>query len=450
MTNPSQKDLSVVVGLGVTGLSCVRYLKKQDKKVAVTDSRTDPPGLSELEKEFPDVPVFLGKWDETLLSKATQLIVSPGISLQEPLIAKQIDRGVDLMGDIELFARAVKKPVIAITGSNGKTTVTTLVGEMIKASGYQTAVCGNIGTPVLDWLYRPQPDYYVIELSSFQLETTFSLSPKISVCLNVSPDHMDRYPDYLHYLQAKQRIYLGCQHAIINWDQPDIWNNLKNLKISYSFTSHRPINSSQFGLDKKNNHLFLSYHDQLLISEEEMILKGHHHLLNALAALAIGQSIGLPMNIMLDVLRKFSGLPHRCQLVSTKKGVHWYNDSKGTNVGATIAAIQTIGLRNLNKIFLIAGGEAKNADLSPLKSPVAKYIDHVFLYGKDAKILQNALQEVVSIDLVQDLSEAVKKASEIATSGDAVLLSPACASFDMFKNYEHRGETFVQLIKELS
>lgn len=440
---------TIVIGLGPTGLSCVRYLKHKGISVAVTDSRDNPPGLGELKKDYPDVPVSVSAFSESFIAAADELVVSPGVSCSEPLIAAQIKKSVSVIGDVELFARDNKKPVLAITGSNGKTTVTTLLGRMVEAAGYKVATCGNIGRQVLDALLDEDPDYFVIELSSFQLETTYSLKATTAVVLNVTPDHMDRYGDYSDYLAAKQRIYNGCQHPVVNLDEPVIWNKLSLGEQPIGFTLGVP-KRRQFGLREDLGRLYLAEGELLLTAMNKLILQGRHHYQNALAAIAMGFAVGLPMEVMLSVLKTFRGITHRCEFVAEKRGVHWFNDSKGTNVGATVAAIQTLAQQQEGRLFLIAGGDAKQADLSGLHRPVQKSVEQVMLFGQDADALAAVIDGAAPYEKVESLEMAVRRAAEIAQPGDAVLLSPACASFDMFDNYEHRGQVFMDLVKRLS
>lgn len=442
------RNLKVVIGLGMTGLACVRYCIRNNIPVAVTDSRRHPPCLEELLTTFPDVPIALGDISKQLLNDASELIVSPGVSLQHPLIAEQIKKGKRAIGDIEIFANHVTKPVIAITGSNGKTTVTTLVGEMIRQSGLSVEVCGNIGLPVLDLLTKPLPDFYVMELSSFQLETTDSLQKKVAALLNVTPDHMDRYSSYEDYLAAKQRIYEHCEHAVVNLDEPEIWQSMP-LQSIYGFTLNEPTSDQQFGVINQNNQYGLARGQNILLPISQMKLKGWHHIQNALAALAIGSAIDLPLEIMLCVLTTFPGLPHRCQWVAEKRGVHWYNDSKATNVGATLAALRSLRMDHHGQIILIAGGDAKGADLQPLREPLSNSISHVMLLGRDAEKIATIIGDAVPVTHVNSMQDAVRNAAAIATPGDLVLLSPACASYDMFDNYEHRGNTFIESVEQL-
>jgi UDP-N-acetylmuramoylalanine--D-glutamate ligase len=440
-------NLHVVGGLGVTGLSIVRYLQSQAIPVAVTDTRQSPPNIDILKRDFPQVPTYFGKLDEEILGKAAKIILSPGIALREPVIAAQIARGVPVMGDIELFAQAVKVPVIAITGTNAKSTVTTLVGEMAKEAGYHVGVGGNLGIPVLDLLTNePSAELFVLELSSFQLETTHTLAPRVATVLNVTPDHMDRYDDLHAYQQAKLRVYHHCQVAVCNRDDP--LTDCPLQKKIY-FTLNKP-QQDEFGLLPKDNKVYLAYGDNPLLSIQELPLVGRHSQANALAALAIGYGFGLPFPPMLAVLKKFTGLPHRCQFVRERNGVKWYNDSKGTNVGATLAAIEGLGSQIQGKLILIAGGIGKNADFSPLLPAVERYVRGIVLLGQDAPVLAHVIGQHVPFSFATDMQEAVHKASDMAQRDDSVLLSPACASLDMFKNFEHRGDVFTDIVRGLA
>lgn len=444
------QDLYAIVGLGVTGLSCARYLAEQDIPFVITDTREVPPHLAELLKLYPDVPISLGQLDESLLSQANYLIVSPGISLHEPAISRQIARGIPVMGDIELFARAAKAPIIAITGTNAKSTVTTLVGHMAAAAGFNVQVGGNLGKPALDLLKASEDtDLYVLELSSFQLETTFSLRPNVATVLNVTPDHMDRYATFEDYGRVKQHIYQNCQVAVCNRDDPMTDCVQQYQKDKFNFTLKTP-GQNEFGLMQKHNELYLAHEDQLLLPVRELPILGRHYQANALAALAIGYGFGFQMQFMLDTLRAFKGLPHRCQLVRELHGVLWYNDSKGTNVGATLAAIEGLGEEIKGKLILIAGGVGKNADFSPLVSAIEKYVKGVVLIGEAAPILADVIGDRVLVSFAKSMEEAVEKSAEIAQKGDSVLLSPACASLDMFNNFEHRGNVFTEAVKALS
>ncbi len=442
------KDLHVVVGLGRSGLSAVRYLVQKGFSVAVTDSRAQPPNTKECKEQFPGVLISAGKLDENLLARATKIIISPGVALYEPAIAAQIKRGIPVVGDIELFAEAAKAPVIGITGTNAKSTVTTLVGEMAHAAGIHVAVGGNLGTPALELLTTPHPELFVLELSSFQLETTYSLAPKVATVLNVTPDHMDRYNTLEDYCAAKQRIYSLAEIVVCNRDDPLTEYQGKTLKRKIYFTLEQP-EENEFGLLKQSGEIYLAYENQTLIPARELPILGRHYQANALASLAIGLGYGLPMHAMVQTLLQFKGLPHRCQLVRERNGVFWYNDSKGTNVGATLAAINGLGPEIQGKLILIAGGVGKNADFSPLIPAIEKYVKAVVLIGEDAPILANVIGDRVSTRFANNMEEAIGLSDSLAENNDSILLSPACASFDMFNNFEHRGEVFTRLVQSL-
>lgn len=442
------QDLHVIVGLGVTAVSCARHLTQQNIPIAVTDTRQNPPHLAEFKQAYPNAPVSLGQLDEALLNKATKLIVSPGISVQEPALQRQLARGIPIVGDIELFAQEVTAPVIAITGTNAKSTVTTLVGEMAIAAGLRTQVGGNLGVPALDLLTKPLAELFVLELSSFQLETTYSLAPRVAVVLNVTPDHMDRYATLQDYRLAKQRVYSNCAIAVCNRDDAftDCGDRYTERKIQFTLQKPR---QDEFGLLSKNGETYLAYGHEILMPIRKLPVLGRHYQANALAALAIGHGFGLPMEPMLETLVKFKGLPHRCQLIREHNGVAWYNDSKGTNVGAALAAIEGLGSEIEGKLILIAGGVGKNADFTPLVPAITQYVRATILLGEAAPILAEVLSDRVDISFADSMAEAVALADKFALPGDSVLLSPACASFDMFNNFEHRGEVFTEVVQAL-
>lgn len=447
MANLSHKRV-LVVGLGKTGYSCARYLSEQGIEVAITDSRDHPPALDELQSIYPDIAVFVGGFSSEAFKRATCLIVSPGISLREPLIVEARARGAEIVGDIELFARNANAPVVAITGSNGKSTVTSLLGEMAKHAGLDVRVGGNIGIPALDLLHEPQPDLYVLELSSFQLETTESLNACAAAILNISEDHMDRYQDLNDYTAAKAKVYFGTGTLVVNLDDEQVMgtaNLVKQGRELLGFTANKP-KDNEFGICNRSNENYLCYGHDLLMPVTELKIKGQHNTVNALAALALGQEANIPLDAMLSTLKEFPGLPHRSQWIAEKNGITWYNDSKATNVGAAIAAINGI---EANNIILIAGGQGKGQDFSPLKGVVKNKVTHLLLLGEDAELLKKELSACTEIDIVNNLSQAVNKANEVAKEGDAVLLSPACASFDMFTGFEQRGEQFVAAVFEV-
>lgn len=441
------ENLYVIVGLGITGLSCARYLAKKKIPFAVYDTREHPPHLAEFKQAFPEIPVALGLTNSHLLTRASTLVVSPGVSIHEPFIAAQIARSIPVIGDIELFAEQTKAPVIAITGTNAKSTVTTLVGEMAKTANYPVQVGGNLGLPALDLLEaETQTPLFVLELSSFQLETTHSLAPKVATILNITPDHMDRYATLEDYAKAKHRIYAHADIAVCNRD--DALTEANHHAAKLYFTLNKP-RKNEFGLLEKNNELYLTFEDQPLLPYLELPIKGRHYAANALAALALGYGFGFSMDSMRETLMNFKGLPHRCQFVREYLGVFWYNDSKGTNVGATIAAILGMGPAVPGKLILIAGGIGKNADFTPLIPPIKQFVKTVILMGADAPILAEVLGDQVPLEHVKSMEEAVQVAKRIASPGDGVLLSPACASFDMFKNFEHRGQVFTENVQAL-
>ncbi|WP_303293657.1 UDP-N-acetylmuramoyl-L-alanine--D-glutamate ligase [Marinobacter sp. ST-43] len=437
---------TLIVGLGKTGLSCVRYLSGQGREIAVADSRLQPPGLDELKAGWPDVPIYLGEFDEELFAGFNELIVSPGISIAEPAIAGAAARGARIRGDIDLFADAADAPIIAITGSNGKTTVTTLVGEMARAAGRNVQVGGNIGTPALDLLDQGA-DLYVLELSSFQLETTEELGALAATVLNVSDDHMDRYPDKMAYFQAKQRIYRGCKNAIVNLDDalstPMARDTLRFLCFGFN-----RVNPETFSTRDDDQGTWITWGLDNLLLASELQLMGRHNISNVMAALALGHAAGLAMEPMLEVARSFRGLPHRCEFVRNLNGVDYINDSKGTNVGATVAAIESL-VPDSGKVILIAGGDGKGADFQPLAEPVAACCRALVLIGRDAGKISEAVGVSVPQYRATSLQEAVSLARQAAEPGDRVLLSPACASFDMFQDYNDRGEQFRALVEGL-
>ncbi len=439
----------VVVGLGKTGMSCVHYLAEAGLPFRVMDTREKPPGLDELEQMYPDIPVHTGSLNESWLSEADEIVVSPGVSLSEPAISQALQAGVSAVGDIELFCRAIqsekfKAPVIAITGSNGKSTVTTLLGEMALEAGMRVAVGGNIGTPALELLNKNSADIYILELSSFQLETTRSLRATSATVLNVSPDHMDRYPTLVDYHRAKQTIYRGCKTAVFNRDDALTSPLLPVTAGAVSFGNSAP-DIGQYGLLHDSDGTWLSNGMSKLLNINEMKVRGKHNLQNALAALALGEAAGIDVESMLNAISRFTGLDHRCQWILEQNGISWFNDSKATNVGAAIAAINGLGEELEGKIVLVAGGDGKGADFSDLAKPVARFVKDIILMGRDAKRIKDVVENVTRVHEVNSMSDAVVTAGKLAAPKDIVLLAPACASFDMFDNFEDRGNQFVSL-----
>ena len=436
---------TLVVGLGATGLSVARYLSRQGVPVAVVDSRAQPPGLARLRAELPDdVALFLGGFHADAFARAEQIVLSPGVSRAQPEIAQAIERDIPVIGDIELFARVARAPVVAVTGSNGKSTVVTLVTAMARRAGRDARLGGNIGTPALDLLEETEPDLYVLELSSFQLESVESLRPAAAVVLNLSADHLDRYPDMPAYASAKQVIYQHAAVQVVNRDDALAAALADGPGTRIGFTLSTPA-GADYGIIETDTGHWLARNGSALLPVSEVRMAGRHNLSNALAALALGEAVGLPQAPMLETLREFNGLPHRMQFVAERGDVRWYNDSKGTNVGATLAAIDGIDA----PLVLIAGGDAKGADLTPLAAAVAGRVHAVVVLGKDAAQLMNVLDEVTRVISARDLPQAVQLAAAAAQPGDCVLLSPACASTDMFSNYIERGDVFMQAVKEL-
>lgn len=462
-------SLYLVAGLGKTGLSIARYLHRNNKTFMVFDTRLDAPGLAEFKAEFPNVSVYLHDFPEHLINQLTDIITSPGLSLDTPFLKQAMQSGVAVYGDIECLAREINAPVVAITGTNGKSTVTTLVGEMAKAAGFNVAVAGNIGTPVLDILDEAHYDLWVLELSSFQLDLTHSLKPVAATILNITPDHLDRHHTLEGYVQAKQRIYHQAKIALFNRqdeytvpradkesldpaDKPrdvvDLSKQRNGERIILSFGQDAPT-PGNWGLIEQEGKTYLAKGNECLLSVDSILIKGVHNWLNALAACALAEAAGIPIKPMIEVLKQFSGLQHRCQWVRSLDGVEWINDSKGTNVGATISAINGIGGSMQGKIVLIAGGQGKGADFNELSQPIKDFVRSIVLIGEDADKIEAALSNVVPISRASSLENAVTMAKTHAKPGDVVLLSPACASLDMFRDFNHRGEVFTASVNGL-
>ncbi len=437
---------TLIVGLGKTGLSCARFLARQGLPVAVTDSRDRPPALAGLQRELPSVAVFAGGFDAAAFDAADRLIVSPGVAVGHPLIQRALRRGVEVIGDIELYARASTRPVIAITGSNGKSTVTAMLAAMARACGRRVGVGGNFGTPALE-LLDEETDLDVLELSSFQLETTVSLAPVAAAVLNISADHMDRYEGIDDYALAKARIYRQAGHPVFNRDDAAVMAMRQGNHPASFFTLGTPADATTWGVREHAGAGWLARGAERLMPVSELPLPGRHNQANALAALALGAAAGLPLEGMLTGLRGFHGLPHRTQFVAEIDGVRWFNDSKGTNPGATIAALNGFA-DHQGRILLIAGGQCKNADFAPLAVVARRVCKALILFGEDAARIEQALDPDQRVERAADLREAIALAAERAAPGDIVLLSPACASFDMFSGFEQRGEQFVRIVLE--
>lgn len=438
---------TLVLGLGATGLSVVRFLHARGEVVAVADTREQPPGLEVLRREMPDVAVFPGGITPAVLAHADRVVVSPGLPSDTPVLREARARGLPVYGDIELFARYVDAPVAAVTGSNGKSTVTTLVGLMSRELPQVTRTGGNLGTPALELLGMAgeTPALYVLELSSFQLELTESLATRVSTVLNVSPDHMDRYAGLAEYAAAKRRILAHAQTAVLNREDETVMAMASDVGRVVTFGLDRPPGTHDYGLLEHDGEIWLARGETPLMAAGELLIPGRHNQANALAALATGEAAGFAAEPMLRVLRTFPGLPHRSQWVAHIAGVDFYNDSKATNPGASLAAIR--GLER--PLVLIAGGDGKDADFSVLAPAVREHVRAAVLIGRDAELLETALAGCTELHRAGSLGAAVRLAARLAQAGDAVLLSPACASFDMFDGYEHRGRDYVAAVREL-
>lgn len=445
----------LVAGLGITGRSVLRYFAEQGETCLAFDTRADL-DIDSLQQEFSNVDFALGEIPNKWLAEFEFVVLSPGLAKAEPWVESLRIAGKQIIGDIELFARAVGVPVIAITGSNGKSTVTTITGEALACAGYSVGVCGNIGEPVLDLLMDDNEyDVFVLELSSFQLETTYSLQAASSVVLNISEDHMDRYTDIEDYIQAKTKVYADTEVAVMaeGFSTQGVVHHAEVVRfgLSESFVQ----SEADYGLVLKDGQAWLGHGNEPQISVATMKLKGRHHQLNALAMLALCRPFKVENQCFEKVLAGFSGLPHRTQIVKVHNGVSWVNDSKGTNVGATVTAIESLGAEAAHQLILIAGGAGKDADFSNLKSPVAQYCKKVILFGRDQGMIKASIQASssgvdceIDISCVLDLNAAMAVALETVQPGDCVLFSPACASFDQFDNYVKRGEAFVELVNQ--
>ena len=437
----------VVIGLGKTGYSVVAFFAVRGFNVIAMDTRNEPPFASEIKQTFPDVTLCLGGLDQAQLLDAEKIVVSPGLPLATKEIQTAKKAGVEIVSDIQVFAEYAQAPVIAITGSNAKSTVTTLVGLMAKEAGLNVAIGGNLGTPALD-LINDDIELYVMELSSFQLEATPNLNAAVATVLNISPDHLDRYDSYQAYYESKHAIFNGAKWGVINLDDELSTPIFSQPENTVAFTVKEP-KENEFGVRIIDNGMFLAKGEQILLSCQALKIKGLHNRSNALAALALGECAGLPMSSMLQTLKVFPGLEHRCQWVGVHNGVEFYNDSKGTNVGATLAALEGLGPDINGHLILMAGGVGKGADFTYLQQAVSEYVDTLVAYGEDAMLIAEALKDQTKVIQADSFEGAFKQACDVASDGDAILLSPACASFDMFKSFEHRGETFVKLVEGL-
>lgn len=456
MTSLNKKSV-LVLGLGETGLSMVRWLSRQGAHLRVADSRIAPPDLGQVAGFVAAEQIFCGAFNDAIFDNIDLIAISPGVPVSEPHVAAAIARGIPVAGDIEFFAQylnaqpaTINPRVLAITGSNGKTTVTSLVAHMCKACGYDAVAAGNISPAVLDVVMQReanQPAVWVLELSSFQLETTRSLKSDVATVLNVSEDHLDRYNGMDDYAAAKQHILTGCRVQVLNRDDVRCMAMQNERCELASFGLTMPSAEHEYGIARDNDEIWLMQGGERLLNASELQLAGLHNVANALAALALCRAIDLPLPALLDALSSFKGLPHRVEKIAQIHGVSFYDDSKGTNVGATVAALQGLGC----KTVLIAGGVGKDQDFSPLKPAAAEHARAVVLIGRDAGRIAAALHGCeVPLLHAADMGDAVRKAAKLALQGDAVMLSPACASFDMYRNYAHRAEAFISEVHKLA
>jgi UDP-N-acetylmuramoylalanine--D-glutamate ligase len=437
-------------------MSMARWLASRGARVRVADSRDEPPFANQLRSELPGVELQTGPFRAASFTGIDQIAISPGIPLADPNVQAAVARGTEVVGDIELFARVrsefPKARVVAITGSNGKSTVTEMVGAMCKQAKVRTLVAGNIGLPILDALQeveigkRRRPDIFVLELSSFQLETTSSLNAEAAAVLNLSEDHLDRYPGMPDYAKAKERVFNGDGVQVLNREDPQVLEMRKEGRRAFTFGTSEPWHEKDFGLRELDGELWLAQGRANLMPVSGLKVAGLHNAVNALAALALCRALNLHYEPLLDALYEFKGLPHRVQKIAEIDGVSYYDDSKGTNVGATVAALKGM----TRKVVLIAGGDGKNQDFSPLRPAVEQKARAVVLIGRDREEIAAVLDQT-GVELVRadDMPDAVRKARQLSQAGDAVLLSPACASFDMFRNYEHRAQVFADAVRSL-
>ncbi len=439
----------LVLGLGDTGLSCVRWLDRAGAAVRAADTREAPPALEAVRSGHPGVEIRLGPFGESLLEGVDAVVASPGVALREPVLRAAAGRGLEVAGDVEIFGREIGRHapgarVIGVTGTNGKSTVTALTGAMGRAAGLSTVVAGNIGVPVLDAMAEAPAELYVIELSSYQLETTSSLALDAAAMLNLSQDHLDRYDSMQDYARAKERIFLRARTRVVNRDDP--WSAaMAGGERTFTFGLGEPAGDDEWGLDRSRTTLRRGRRE--LLAVDDIPMQGLHNAANALAAHALGTAVGLEAEPLARAIRGFQGLAHRVALVAEARGVRFYDDSKGTNVGATVAALEGFGV----PVVLIAGGDGKGQDFAPLAPAVRARARAVVLLGRDGPAIGAALAGTpVALERVESMAAAVEAAFAHAKPGDAVLLSPACASFDMFRHYGHRGDVFAEAARALA
>ena len=437
--------VAIVMGLGVTGMSCVRHLRALGEDVMVMDSRSVPPLADACQREHPEVAVHTGRFDRGLLAGASRIVVSPGL-VGDCVVEELRTSGAPLTSDLDMFVEAAKAPIVGITGTNGKSTVTAMTELLLVGAGKRAVAGGNIGRPMLE-LLGDDAELYVLELSSFQLDLARALRCEVATVLNISADHTDRHGSYQRYTNAKRRIYHGAVHRVFNRDDELTWPDANGGGVSFGLDSPA---EGDFGIVEREGDEWLAWGVEPLVAASRLPLRGRHNLENALASLALGSlalgsAVGAELGAMTDALMRFEGLAHRCELIARIDDVDYLNDSKATNVGACAAALRGIGSGERNTL-LIAGGQGKGADFSPLRNIVGKEVRTLLLLGEDAPVLEAALGDVVPTLRCRGLADARARAQALAEPGDPVLLSPACASFDMFENFEDRGERFRALV----
>ncbi len=450
----------LVLGLGESGLAAACWCARQGARLRVADTRATPPYLEELRRRVGSADFCSGEFDQALLAGIDLLVLSPGLPGDLPVVIQARAAGIPVLGEIELFAQGLhclgqSAPVLAITGTNGKTTTTALTGHLLRATGKAVGVAGNISPAALAALMAAQdanalPQIWVLELSSFQLETTATLNPAAATVLNVSDDHLDRYAGLDEYAAVKARIFSGGGVQVLNRDDPRVSRMALAERRVTTFGLDAPPAAGDFGLRSQSGEVWLAQGERCLLPLSGLSLAGLHNAANAMAALALCVSIGFDVDSLLPALRSFGGLPHRVEKITEKDGVTWYDDSKGTNVGATVAALAGLGGGVGRKSVVIAGGDGKGQDFSPLRNAVATHARAVILIGRDGALIGQAIAGAgIRTESAADMADAVKRAAALALPGDAVLLSPACASFDMFRNYEHRAQVFIAAVRAM-
>ena len=438
-----------ILGMGHTGRSVARFWAAQGIPFIAMDTRADVGDDLTLRRELVGIESHFGEISEAVLRQVDLLVVSPGIAMDSEVIGLAQSLNIEVRGDIDLFVSEAQAPVIGITGSNGKSSVTTFVGQLLTASGLTVSVGGNLGTPALD-LLNDEVDVFVLELSSFQLERAGDLNLAVAAVLNLSPDHLDRHHTMPLYHLAKHRIFAGARHVVANY-RDALTQPVGKGDVPWTLWRDNEPDMQQLGLRDHEGAPWICFGFQPLCPLLEIPLVGHHNVNNVLAALAICHAMGLSYEKLIEGVKRLKGLPHRCELIAAKGGVRFVNDSKGTNVGATVAALE--GLAIGQNIILIAGGEGKGQAFAPLTKAISRFVKHTVLIGRDAAAIDDALEQAASRSFSDSMEAAVRAATQLAQPGDTVLLSPACASLDMYRDYQERGEAFtvaVQAVEEVS